>query len=207
MPKDSQPGNRSERSSARPARDRLLDAVVAHFARHGVGAFSLRGLAAELGTSHRMVIYHFGSKDGLLVAVVRRVEAEQRAARRSSTWTPPTARRTWPGQFHRHLSAADHWPARLFFELTGQALAATRTPTAAGRHRRRLAAPSPSSAGVPAAAEEARAHARLALAVARGLLFDLLATGDRDAVDAAAEASLVSYETVSPSGPSARSPG
>ena len=37
--------------------------------------------------------------------------------------------------------------------------------------------------GVPA--DVARAHARLGLAVTRGLLLDLLATGDRDGVEAA----------------------
>ena len=39
------------------------------------------------------------------------------------------------------------------------------------------------SAGVPV--EEARAEARLAIALTRGLLLDLLATGDVDAVGAA----------------------
>ncbi len=42
--------------------------------------------------------------------------------------------------------------------------------------------------------DEARAEARLSLAVARGLLLDLLATGDRAAVDAAAEQYLRRYE-------------
>ena len=41
------------------------------------------------------------------------------------------------------------------------------------------------SAGVPA--DLARVHARLGLAVVRGLLLDLLATGDRAGVDAALE--------------------
>src|SRR5689334_6617900 len=60
------------------ARDRLLDAAVEHAAHHGIGDLSLRQLAAALGTSHRMLVYHFGSKEGLLVAVVREVEARQR---------------------------------------------------------------------------------------------------------------------------------
>ena len=38
-------------------------------------------------------------------------------------------------------------------------------------------------AGIPA--EQAPAYARLGLAASRGLLFDLLLTGDRDAVDEA----------------------
>jgi hypothetical protein len=42
--------------------------------------------------------------------------------------------------------------------------------------------------------DDARAEARLSLAVARGLLLDLLATGDRAAVDAAVERYLSRYE-------------
>ena len=38
------------------------------------------------------------------------------------------------------------------------------------------------------AREEALAHARLGVAISRGLLLDLLATGNREAVDAAMEA-------------------
>lgn len=38
---------------------------------HGLIGLSLRPLAAALGTSDRMVIYHFGSKDELVVDVLR----------------------------------------------------------------------------------------------------------------------------------------
>src|SRR2546430_17144716 len=61
------------------ARARLLAAAVAHVERQGIGDLSLRELAAAIGTSHRMLIYHFGSKRGLMAALVRAVEAEQRA--------------------------------------------------------------------------------------------------------------------------------
>ncbi|MBK6300027.1 MAG: TetR family transcriptional regulator [Actinomycetales bacterium] len=40
-------------------REELLGQVVAWFAAHGIGDTSLRTLARELGTSHRMLIYHF----------------------------------------------------------------------------------------------------------------------------------------------------
>src|SRR5947207_15367346 len=59
-------------------RDRLLAATVDYVLTNGLGNLSLRELAAAIGTSHRMLIYHFGSKEGLLVAVIRRVEAAQR---------------------------------------------------------------------------------------------------------------------------------
>jgi AcrR family transcriptional regulator len=38
---------------------------------HGLIGLSLRPLAAELGTSDRMLIYHFGSKDKLVADVLR----------------------------------------------------------------------------------------------------------------------------------------
>src|SRR5438876_8725577 len=59
-------------------RQRLLSDAMAYVAAHGLGNLSLRELAAAIGTSHRMLIYHFGSKEGLLVAIVHEVEAQQR---------------------------------------------------------------------------------------------------------------------------------
>ncbi|MGV0800037.1 helix-turn-helix domain-containing protein, partial [Mycolicibacterium elephantis] len=47
-------------------RQELLDAMVAEFARAGIGDRSLREVAAAIGTSHRMLLHHFGSRDELL---------------------------------------------------------------------------------------------------------------------------------------------
>ena len=41
---------------------RLLDAAIDYVAENGIADLSLRELAAALGTSHRMLIHHFGSK-------------------------------------------------------------------------------------------------------------------------------------------------
>src|SRR5262245_62078955 len=76
-------GTQMRQHVARPERtegprQRLLDAAIDHVAAHGIGDLSLRELAAAIGTSHRMLIYHFGSKEGLLVAIVDEVEARQR---------------------------------------------------------------------------------------------------------------------------------
>jgi hypothetical protein len=54
-------------------------------------------------------------------------------------------------------------------------------------------------AGVPA--DVVRAHARLGLAVTRGLLLDLLATGDRAGVDAALEVFAGGYANASGADP------
>ena len=64
--------------SAKSAKDLLLDQVVDHFVTDGLGDLSLRKIAAAVGTSHRMLLYHFGSKNGLLLEVVRAVEARAR---------------------------------------------------------------------------------------------------------------------------------
>ncbi len=58
----------------------LLDALVDEVAATGIGSRSLRELAEAVGTSHRMLIHHFGSRDELMVAVVDRMEERQKQA-------------------------------------------------------------------------------------------------------------------------------
>ena len=64
--------------TASTPKERLLDAVVESALTDGIADKSLRAIAAAAGTSHRMLIHHFGSKEGLLVEVIRAVEARQR---------------------------------------------------------------------------------------------------------------------------------
>jgi AcrR family transcriptional regulator len=59
-------------------KQQLLERALGYLAEHGIGDISLRELAAALGTSHRMLIYHFGSKEGLFVAVVQESENQLR---------------------------------------------------------------------------------------------------------------------------------
>src|SRR5205823_2488094 len=79
-PKSSVPSGTCTIRYMSEARAKLLDAAIERIAHHGGADRSLRSLAADLGTSHRMLIYHFGSKEGLLTAVAREVEARQRVA-------------------------------------------------------------------------------------------------------------------------------
>src|SRR3954451_16808794 len=173
-----------------PARERLLAAVMEHVAEHGVGNLSLRGLAAALGTSHRMLIYHFGSREGLLIEVIRAVEAQQRAAPAELLLdedAPPaeTMRRMW-----RRVADPALWPnERLFFEVYAQALQGSphALPLLDGIVENWVAPLTRIAVARGRPEAEARAEARLGIAVTRGLLLDLLATGDREAVDAAME--------------------
>jgi AcrR family transcriptional regulator len=174
------------------ARDRLLAATVDQAKQGGIADLSLRELAAAIGTSHRMLLYHFGSREGLLTAVARAVEDAERADMLSQGTTVADARRVWA-----HLSAPELWPLeRLFFEM--YVLALRGRPGTEGFLDSVVPdwitglAAAMTEAGVDAGA--ARVHARLGLAVARGLLLDLLATGDRDGVNAAHELFLGRYD-------------
>lgn len=53
-------------------KERILDAAERLFGEHGVGATSLRSVIGEAGVNLAAVHYHFGSKDGLVEAVVKR---------------------------------------------------------------------------------------------------------------------------------------
>ena len=169
-------------------RDQLLLAAIEHFAEQGVTDRSLRGIAAAIGTSHRMLIYHFGSREGLLAEVVRTVEAGQRETLAGLVEAPGSDPRTTTLRFWSAVSQAARRYGPLFFEFSahamqGQAHAATL--------RRTLVEPWLEPLGDLLAGQEpekARTHARLGLAVARGLLHDALVTGEFEAADAAMEA-------------------
>jgi AcrR family transcriptional regulator len=51
-------------------RDELAEQATDYALEHGLIGMSLRPLAAAMGTSDRMLIYHFGSKDALIAAVL-----------------------------------------------------------------------------------------------------------------------------------------
>src|ERR1700742_1564988 len=67
------------RSPDRSPRRQLLDKLVEEFARGGIGDRSLRDVAAAVGTSHRMLLHHFGSREELLIAIVEENELRQMA--------------------------------------------------------------------------------------------------------------------------------
>ena len=113
-------------ASAPPApeapRDALLRRCIDALARTGFSDLSLREIAQSVGTSHRMLIYHFGSRDGLLAAVVNAIEAEQRTAlaelSASNADLIEISRAFWQRISDPSLAPAE----RLFFEVYAHAL-------------------------------------------------------------------------------------
>jgi AcrR family transcriptional regulator len=169
----------------RPPDDRrrkeLLDALIESFAANGIGGRSLREVAESVGTSHRMILHHFGSREELLIAIVEEVERRQMATVADLPDDAADAvAAMWADVRRPELRPFE----RLFFECYARA--------AQGE--------SPFSRLLPGAVDDWLAEVdertggaadagmvRLGLAVTRGLLLDLVATGDAAGVDAAAE--------------------
>jgi AcrR family transcriptional regulator len=163
-------------------RRQLLDALIEEFAAGGIGDRSLREVAAAVGTSHRMLLHHFGSREDLLVAIVEEVERRQMALLPDLPTTPAENFATMWADLRRpelrHLE-------RLFFECYARAAQgekpfARMVPGAVNGWLAEVEA----VAGIPIDP----AMVRLGLAVGRGLLLDLVATDDDAGVDAAASA-------------------
>lgn len=168
-------------------KQRMLDATLRHLREKGMADFTLRQLAEALGTSHRLLIYHFGTKEGLLVAVAEEIEREQRDWLRSLSdrhLTPMEQLRTaWDRvvdpQLDRHL--------RLFVEIYSHALQgrAHTAPLLDTLVDAWLGPTADIFLRMGMAPAQARLQARLTLATARGLMLDVLTTGDIKATGAA----------------------
>jgi AcrR family transcriptional regulator len=169
------------------ARADLLARILDFAARDGLADRSLRDIATGAGTSHRMLLYHFGSREGLLAAVVEAMEARQRAAMAVLAEAAAT-----PGELMTRLwqqvSSPELRPfVRLFFEVF--ALATRGAPgtgqVLAGLTRTWLDDAESVAEGL--GVEPDRVALRLGVAVSRGLLLDLLAGEDPEQVTAAHE--------------------
>jgi len=53
----------------------LLDAAIRYLLDHGLADLSLRPLAAKIGSSARLLVFHFGSKEGLVTDILNEVQA------------------------------------------------------------------------------------------------------------------------------------
>jgi AcrR family transcriptional regulator len=143
-----------------------------------------------------MLIHHVGGKEQLWVEIVRTVEARQRALLAQILPDPrqpvEEAMRAW----WKHISDPVLWPnERLFFEIYGQALQGRphTTELLDGIVEDWLEPVTEINVSLGVPRPLARAHARLGVAVTRGLLLDLLATRDVAAVNDAMEAFIDVY--------------
>ncbi len=163
-------------------RRQLLDALIDAFADGGIGDRSLRDVADVVGTSHRMLLHHFGSRDELLLAIVDEVERRQMTVLPDAATQPADAMAAmWADVRRPELRRFE----RLFFECYARGAQGERpfTRMLPGAVESWL-----SEGGAKTGHSADPAFVRLGLAVTRGLLLDLVATDDDEGVDAAAQA-------------------
>ena len=168
------------------ARDDLLDKTIAYVAEHGMSDRSLRELAAGIGTSHRMLNFHFGSREGLVAAIVQSVEAGQRVALEQLATEAATPTDLVRAQWAQLTDPSLRPAITLFFEVL--ALARQHRGGTEG-FLDGLTEPWLDTASEVAerlAVDTTRDELRLGVAVVRGLLIEVAANGDV----AAATASL-----------------
>jgi AcrR family transcriptional regulator len=163
------------------AREDLLQGIVADVAVNGISDRSLRELATAVGSSHRMLLYHFGSREGLVEAIVAEVERSQR-----DVLLELVAETTDPSELVRRLWARVSSPElRPFVRLFFESLAYPSKPVDADRTAPWLDAVDQmlTELGMPLDPAEIR----LGIAVTRGLLVDVVVTGDVESATAALE--------------------
>ncbi len=149
-----------------------------HVAAHGLSDLSLRELASSIGSSHRMLLYHFGSREGLVAAIVAAMEARQRQALEALAVGASTPRQVIEAQWAQLTDPALRPFVALFFEVL--ALAVHHRPGTEG-FLDQLTDPWLDLASDLAARMDLVtdvAELRLGVAVTRGLLVEVLASGD-----------------------------
>lgn len=176
-------------------RDELLELAYRYVLRHGLADVSLRPLARAVRSSPRVLLFLFGSKDGLVQALLARARADElellgRLREASAGDDLASA----AGAVWRWLAAGEHRPLLvLWVEAYARSLVDP-DGSWAGFARASVedwlgllaAAQPPARRG----SAEGEADRTLVLAVLRGALLDLLATGESERTTAAVHRQL-----------------
>jgi AcrR family transcriptional regulator len=163
-------------------REELLDLAYRYVLAHGLAELSLRPLAAAIGTSPRVLLYLFRSKDGLIRALLFRARTDQLDLLANTRVSREAKLADVVEVVWRWLSAEDHRPlVTLWLEGYARSLVEPEGPWADFARQTvqdwltvLAAHQTPTRSGSPAGAAERT----LVLSVLRGALLDLLATGD-----------------------------
>lgn len=169
-------------------REKLLQAANELAHHHGISDIPLRQLATELGTSHRMLLYYFESKEGLMAELMKAKERDSmrffNELRANQEISPKE--KLW--QFWRFIVAPEReMGARLWIEVFSQALggrgyAGELLPTIIESWVEPLSYICEQMGSPP---EKAAADGRIVLGAVHGLALQLTATHNREAADEA----------------------
>lgn len=155
----------------------LRDAALAYLLEHGLAAVSLRPMAVQLGTSPRMLMFHFESKEGLLQEVLEELNSRLqlsflRVGKSAGDGVPPL-KRFWLWALRKRNFAY----LRLLYEAQ---IVAAQNPKEYGRYLKK-ASQDWQVLAFQALSESWRSRemATLCIAVFDGLMLEMINTGDR----------------------------
>ena len=176
--------------------EELRNAIVRYLLKHGLGGLSLRPLAKALGCTPRVLLYHFGSKEKMIIEVLAQIRQEQRATFGGIEEVSFTEdyMAVW-----MRMSAPDSEPLfRLFFEIYGIALRRPRLYKAFLRDTIEswLQLMTDEFGSERYQCKQARAIATIVLAGLRGFMLDFCTTHDRKRLDEAVELWLRSIDSM-----------
>jgi AcrR family transcriptional regulator len=158
-------------------KEQLRDAALAYLVEQGLTGVSLRPMAAQLGTSARILIFHFKSKEGLMTEVMEELHARLQASFLKLSESPdrsvPPLKRFWLWARDRKNFAY----LRLLYESQ---IVAARDGKLYGRHLKKSSTDWQRLV-FQRLSESVRSQelATLCIAVFDGLFLELIVTGDR----------------------------
>ncbi|MEU6250095.1 TetR/AcrR family transcriptional regulator [Glycomyces sp. NPDC047010] len=165
-----------DRTGTSARRAELLEAAYAYVLAHGLTDMSLRPLAAAIGSSPRVLLFLFGSKDGLIRELLARARAEELALLESfgePVGLAAAAERLWAW-----AAEPGHRPVlRLWTEAYARSLV---EPDGAWSGFAKATVDDWLAVLAACDPDADEAHLTLALAVLRGAILDLIATGDEE---------------------------
>jgi AcrR family transcriptional regulator len=157
----------------------LRNAALAYLLEHGVANVSLRPMAAQLGTSARILMFHFKSKEGLLQEVLQELHSHLQSSFLRMSSVKPGGRRDVPlRRFWRWATRKENLQClRLLYEIQ---IVAVQNPREYGRYLKK-ASLDWQTIVFNALSESVRSDtmSTLCIAVFDGLLLEMINTGER----------------------------
>jgi len=156
----------------------LLDAALKYLIEHGVANASLRPMAAELGTSPRILMFHFKSKEGLLQDVFEELHSRLQASFRAMASSDSDSVRVPPlRRFWQWATSKENFP---YFRLLYEAqIVALQNPQEYGRYLRKASGDWQAVAiDLMSPSLKSKVMASLCIAVFDGLMLELMSCGD-----------------------------
>jgi len=185
---------RTPRTRRTLRREDLLRSVADFITEAGLHGFTLRQAAAAAGTTHKVLLYHFGSADALIMEAVDLIRADARGRTvevvLSTAADLPTRLRALWGEWHEQVNP-------VLYEVLGLAMA---EPDRYGESALRATVEALEAMRTPLAKavgdEAADAAATLVLGTVRGLVIDRAVTGADERTDAAWELFALAMTTL-----------